>query len=191
MQEILKQLFGDAVTEDAIKTFNAELGKKFVAKTDYNTKLDEIKTLKADKADLEGKITTLTQDSKNAEDYKTKFENLKKEIDDKNAAAEADRIAKEKADGIANRFNAVVGDKKFTHDAIRADYLKKFGEALENKDFEGKSDADVLYALTKDDAAAFEGVTTVKLEGGKLVNESNDKRTDTLMRAMGINNKGD
>ena len=45
MKEILKQLFGEAVTDDALKQFNAELGKKFVAKTDYNTKLEVIKSL--------------------------------------------------------------------------------------------------------------------------------------------------
>ena len=41
MKEILTQLFGDAVTDDAMKQFNAELGKKFVAKADFNAKVDE------------------------------------------------------------------------------------------------------------------------------------------------------
>lgn len=166
MEEILKQLFGGAVTEDILKKFKTELGTRFVAKTDYNARLEEIKTLKADKLDLESKITTLTENSKNTEDFKQKFEDLQKEIKEKEEKAEQDRIAKERADGIANRFNAVVGDKKFNHDAIRADYLKKFGEALENKDFEGKSDTEIFHELTKDDATAFVGVTTLNLKGG-------------------------
>ena len=45
MKAILTQLFGEAVTEDTLKQFNAELGKKFVAKADYNSKLEEIKGL--------------------------------------------------------------------------------------------------------------------------------------------------
>lgn len=53
MKEILTQLFGEAVTDEALKTFNAELGKKFVAKTDFNAKSEEIKTLKAEKQSLE------------------------------------------------------------------------------------------------------------------------------------------
>lgn len=43
MIEFLKQTFGDAVTEDVITSFKSELGKKFVAKVDYNTKRDELK----------------------------------------------------------------------------------------------------------------------------------------------------
>lgn len=166
MQEILKQLFGDAVTEEALKTFNAELGKKFVAKTDFNSKLEKIKTLEGDKKALEDKITQIAEDSKNSEDYKEKFENLQKEIKEKEEKAEADRKAQEKVDNIKGRFDTAVGDKKFSHDAIRESYLKKFSEALDDKDYQGKSDADILHSLIKDDAAAFEGVRAFHLEGG-------------------------
>ena len=92
------------------------------------------------------------------EQKKAKIERQKK--------AEAERILKEKNEKIESRFAAVLGDKKFSHDAVRADYLKKFGEALESKDYEGKSDADILHALTKDDSSAFVGVNVVKLPGG-------------------------
>lgn len=170
MQEILTQLFGELVTDDVLKQFNAELGKKFVSKTDYNARLEEIKTLKTDKQSLEENITKLTENSKNAEDFKEKFENLQKEIREKEEQAEADRKAKEKADNISSRFDAALGDRKFTHEAVKADYLRKFGEALENKDFQGKADADVLHELTKDDAAAFQGVTAFRLQGGSAQN---------------------
>jgi hypothetical protein len=59
-----------------------------------------------------------------------------------------------------------LGDKQFTHDAIRDSYLKRFGDALDSKDYEGKSDADIFHDLTKDDAAAFKGVQVVQLKGG-------------------------
>ena len=165
MKNILTQLFGEAVTEDALKQFNAELGAKFVAKADFNTKLEEIKTLKGDKKSLEEKIDELTKTANSAEYYKNQLETLQNDIKEKEKQAEADRKAKEKADGIAARFETVVGEKKFSHDAVRADYLKKFGEALDNTDYQGKSDAEIFHALTKDDAAAFEGVTAYHLEG--------------------------
>lgn len=101
-----------------------------------------------------------------AEDYKSKFESLQREITEKEKQAKADAEAQKKAEGILNRFNTAVGEKKFSHEAIKADYLKKFGEAIESKDFEGKSDADIFHELTKDDANAFQGVTAFKLEGG-------------------------
>ncbi len=42
MKNILTQLFGDLVTDEAMSQFNKELGLKFVAKADYNSKLEEI-----------------------------------------------------------------------------------------------------------------------------------------------------
>ena len=80
MKDILKQLFGEAVTDDALKQFNAELGKKFVAKADYNTKLEEIKNLKTDKEELEGKITTLSAASGDAEKVQKELDDLKATI---------------------------------------------------------------------------------------------------------------
>ena len=102
-----------------------------------------------------------------AEEYKTKYEALVAENEAKAKQAEADRILREKTENINNRFNTVLKDKKFSHDAIREAYLKKFGEALESKDFEGQSDEQIIHTLTKDDATAFTGVTAVKLAGGR------------------------
>ena len=59
MVEVLKNLFGDAVTDEALKAFNEELGKKFVAKSDYNGKLEEIKGLNAQITDRDKQLKTL------------------------------------------------------------------------------------------------------------------------------------
>ena len=85
----------------------------------------------------------------------------------KEKQAEADRILAEKNADIEKRFNECVGDKKFSHDAIKASYLKKFADALESEEYKGKGDADIFHALTKDDATAFTGVTAVRLQGGR------------------------
>ena len=77
--------------------------------------------------------------------------------------AEADRLAKEKADNVLSRFNAV--KKKFKHNDIEQAYLKRFGDAIESKDFEGKSDTEIYHELTKDDDC-HEGVKAVHLAGG-------------------------
>ncbi len=166
MLEVLRKLFGDAVTDDIMSQFNAELGKRFVAKADYNAKIERIKTLEGEKSDFEDKIKTLTDEAQSAEDVKKQLETLQNDIKTKEREAEQERAAQEKADGIASRFAAVVGDKKFSHAAIEADYLKKFGEALDNKDNQGKSDTEIFQALTKDDGVAFKNVNVVHLPGG-------------------------
>lgn len=104
-----------------------------------------------------------------AEEYKTKYEALVAENEAKAKQAEAERVAREKAESLDKRFDAVVGDKKFSHDAVRAEYRKKFEDALAEKENEGKSDADIFHALSKDDKRAFEGVTAVKLQGGRPI----------------------
>ena len=115
---------------------------------------------------LNGEFEALKAANASGEDWRAKFEALQAENVAREKQAEADRIAREKAEGLDKRFDAVVGDKKFSHDAIRADYRRKFETALADKENEGKSDADIFPALTKDDKNAFEGVTAVKLVGG-------------------------
>ena len=166
MKEILTQLFGDAVTDDAMKQFNAELGKKFVAKADFNAKVEEVKTLKGEKKTLEDEVTRLNENANGNEDVKKELEALKAKIDADAKQAEADRISREKAESDERLFNEAVGEKKFSHDAIKSHYFNLFRQDLAKEENKGKSAVDILHNLTKDDATAFTGVTAVKLAGG-------------------------
>lgn len=166
MKEILTQLFGDAVTDDAMKQFNAELGKKFVAKADFNAKVEEVKILKGEKKTLEDEVAKLNENANGNEDVKKELEALKAKIDADAKQAEADRISREKAESDERLFNEAVGEKKFSHDAIKSHYFNLFRQDLAKEENKGKSAVDILHALTKDDKNAFEGVTAVKLAGG-------------------------
>ena len=167
MKEILTQLFGDAVTDDAMKQFNAELGKKFVAKADFNAKVEEVKTLKGEKKALEDEVAKLNENANGNEDVKKELEALKAKIDADAKQAEADRISREKAESDERLFNEAVGEKKFSHDAIKSHYFNLFRQDLAKEENKGKSAVDILHNLTKDDATAFTGVTAVKLAGGR------------------------
>ena len=166
MKEILTQLFGDAVTDDAMKQFNAELGKKFVAKADFNAKVEEVKTLKGEKKNLEDEVARLNENANGNEDVKKELEALKAKIDADAKQAEAERISREKAESDERLFNEAVGEKKFSHDAIKSHYFNLFRQDLAKEENKGKSAVDILHNLTKDDKNAFEGVTAVKLAGG-------------------------
>ena len=166
MKEILTQLFGDAVTDDAMKQFNAELGKKFVAKADFNAKVEELKTLKGEKKALEDEVSKLNENANGNEDVKKELEALKAKIDADAKQAEAERISREKAESDERLFNEAVGEKKFSHDAVKSHYFNLFRQDLAKEENKGKSAVDILHNLTKDDATAFTGVTAVKLQGG-------------------------
>lgn len=152
--------------ETAEKIF-AERSKEIEADKAKREKLEtELKESKTSLENLNAEFETLKSSNAGAEEYKSKYEALVAENEAKAKQAEADRILAEKTENINKRFEAVLGDKKFNHDAIKADYLKKFGEAIELEENKSKSDADIFHELTKDDATAFTGVTAVKLVGG-------------------------
>lgn len=165
-REEIKNIFPEA-TDEQIKSvmdlngadIEKSKAKMVTIETELKEKNEALETLKND-------FETLKANNATAEDYKTKYEAIVADNEAKKKQAEADRIAHEREENIANRFNAVVGDKKFQHEAVKQHYHKLFGEALQNKDFEGKSDADIFHDLTKDDKDAFVGVQVVKLAGG-------------------------
>ena len=181
MKEILTQLFGDAVTDDAMKQFNAELGKKFVAKADFNAKVEEVKTLKGEKKTLEDEVARLNENANGNEDVKKELEALKAKIDADAKQAEADRISREKAESDERLFNEALGEKKFSHDAIKSHYFNLFRQDLAKEENKGKSAVDILHNLTKDDKNAFEGVTAVKLAGGTPQGIGKYKSKDEIM----------
>ena len=180
MKEILTQLFGDAVTDDAMKQFNAELGKKFVAKADFNAKVEEVKTLKGEKKNLEDEVARLNENANGNEDVKKELEALKAKIDADAKQAEADRISREKAESDERLFNEAVGEKKFSHDAVKSYYFNLFRQDLAKEENKGKSAVDILHNLTKDDKNAFEGVTAVKLAGGRPSGTSGKTRDEIM-----------
>ena len=165
-REEIKKIFPDANDEQlqaVMDIYGADVekskGKVTALETEIKEKQKSLDDLNTALEDLKGK-------SASADDYKKQLEDLQKKVKEDNDKREADRLAKEEADRMEQRFNSVVGDKKFNHEAIRADYLKKFSEAVKSNDNVGKSDVDIFTALTKDDATAFKGVQAVKLAGG-------------------------
>jgi hypothetical protein len=164
----VKYLEDLGVEKSVAEKIFAERSKEIEAEKSKREKVEA--DLEANKKSLESltkEFETLKTSNASAEEYKSKYEAIVADNEAKARQAEADRIAKEKAEGIDKRFDAVVGEKKFTHSAIRAEYRRQFETALSDKANEGKSDADVFHALTKDDATAFTGVTAVKLQGGR------------------------
>lgn len=163
--EIAKKIFAERSSEverekAKLAAVQAELSEKTAAFDTLNSEMETLKTSNA-----------------SAEDWKTKFEALQADNIAKEKQAEAERILKEKNDNISNRFNTALGEKKFYNDPTREYYLKKFGEAIEAEENQGKSDTDVLHSLTKDDDKAFQGVEIVKLAGGKPLGRSTGKYT--------------
>ena len=160
----VKYLEDLGVEKEVAEKIFAERSKEIEADKAKREKLEtELKESKESLDNLTTEIDTLKTSGKNAEEIQAKLDALIAEREAERIKAEADRLAKEKADNVLSRFNAV--KKKFKHNDIEQAYLKRFGDAIESKDFEGKSDTEIYHELTKDDDC-HEGVKAVHLAGG-------------------------
>ena len=170
----VKYLEDLCVDKEVAEKIFAERSKEIEADKAKREKLEtELKEKKESLDNLSKEFEDLKSSNASAEEYKTKYEALVADNEAKAKQAEADRILAEKTENINKRFEAVVGEKKFSHDAIKADYLKKFGEAIELEENKSLSDEQVFHNLIKDDATAFTGVTAVKLQGGRPTGTGN------------------
>lgn len=170
----VKYLEDLGVEKEVAEKIFAERSKEIEADKAKREKLEtELKEKKESLDNLSKEFEDLKSSNASAEEYKTKYEALVAENEAKAKQAEADRILAEKTENINKRFEAVVGEKKFSHNAIKADYLKKFGEAIELEENKSLSDEQVFHNLIKDDKNAFEGVTAVKLAGGRPTGTGN------------------
>lgn len=192
-REDIKAIFADATAEQieaVMRLNNADVEKDKGKLPALEAELKEKKTALES---LNAEFEQLKASNANAADWEKKFNDLSAEIAEKEKQAKLEREAKEKADMIENRFNAVVGDRKFTHEAIKADYFHKFGEALDNKDFMGKSDADIFHELIKDDKNALENVQMqLNMPGGQPAGGANQEPKSLLeaLQAQYENKKG-
>lgn len=167
-REDIKAIFAEATDEQLKKIMDLNGSDVEREKGKLSALEKELEDKKAAFDTLNGEFETLKASNASAEDYKAKFDKLQEDIA---AKEKEEKEAKEKAEreeNILNRYNAVAVDKdgkplEWTHEAIKADYLHKFSEALNDKANEGKSDADIFNALTKEDGTAFKvpGAQTV------------------------------
>jgi hypothetical protein len=168
MSITVKYLEELGVEKEVAEKIFAERSKEIEADKAKREKVEaELKEKKADFEKLNTELEALKTANASGEEWKTKYEAIVAENEAKAKQAEADRILAEKNADVEKRFSECVGDKKFSHDAIKASYLKKFSDALDSEEYKGKGDAEIFHALTKDDATAFTGVQAVKLAGGR------------------------
>lgn len=185
-EDIRKEL-GEAATDavvDRILALNgADIEREKAKRTEIEAKLTEATDALAK---MTAEMKTLQEAGASADEWKSKFEQLSADVEKQKQEAETARAEAERAERISARFNAAVGDRKFSHDAIRADYLAKFGAAISAEENAGKSDADIFHSLTKDDAAAFAGVQTVKLAGGREGDTAGESADAHARAVMGL-----
>lgn len=189
-REDVSKIFEGATDEqiNALLNINsADIGK---AKGDVDKLKADLSAAKETITNMTSELQTLKDSKASAEDWERKFKDLQNDIAEKERVAKEEKEAAEKEAAVLNRFNAVCVDKdgnplEFAHEAIKADYIRKFGIELDNKDNIGKSDVDIFNALTKDDGAAFKGLEQrLDLRGGRGIIDNGASEPTSIRDAL-------
>lgn len=108
IRAILKRhgIEGEAVNSIA-ETINAEIPKEFVSKAQYNKKIGQIDDLQNNVADLEAKLANT-----NTDEYKSKYEEVTKALEDFKKDVETKEINKSKSDKVINALKEVGFNEK-------------------------------------------------------------------------------
>lgn len=146
------------VTDEQLKALldinTADIGR---AKGDFEDLQVKYNVETKTRAALEAEIQTLKDESKDSENLKIELAKLQKEITDR--AEEEKQAILDKA--FADRFSAIIGEKKFINEFTQGGVLNEFKAALADKANQGKSDADIFATITKDREGLFVNPNTV------------------------------
>lgn len=162
MREFLKGLDLDS---ELIDTIMAEHGK-LVTKDK-----EELQTLK-------GQMKELKENSKNAEELQTKYDELVKA----NEEREAKRKAEEEDEILTDNINALFEGKKFTSEYARNGLLNDIKAGLNKPENKGKGIQDLFNELTKDKTDIFASDNQFKdMEGMGDSEQDNNVKEMPLM----------
>lgn len=185
--EWLKTLLGAAYTPEIDTAVAQEIGKGFVARTDFNAKAAKVTELEAEVTQLRGDVKT--RDTQLEELKKSAGDNaeLKKQIEDLTAQNKADKAAHDKELATVKLMAAVdaeltaAGSKNNTAvKAVLADFLKDAsivdGKVTSKVNGETMTLAAKVEALKKDATTDFMFGAAAKYEGWKPGDSGDGKK---------------
>ncbi len=185
--EWLKTLLGAAYTPEIDTAVAQEIGKGFVARTDFNAKAAKVTELEAEVTQLRGDVKT--RDAQLEELKKSAGDNadLKKQIEDLTAQNKADKAAHDKELATVKLMAAVdaeltaAGSKNNTAvKAVLADFLKDAsildGKVTSKVNGESVTLAARVEAMKKDAATDFLFGAAAKYEGWKPGDSGDGKK---------------
>lgn len=179
MLDWLKTILGDAYTEDTDKQVAEEIGKRFVAKADFNSTKAELTTAKAQIADRDKQLEDLKKSSGDAEALKKQIEDLQAE----NAQKDKDHAAEIAAIRLESAVEAALTSAKAKNNvavkALLTEFLKdaKVGDDGAVKGLDGELKK---LAEAEDTAFLFEQTTDTKFKGAKPAEGGEKKPADQV-----------
>lgn len=180
VRELLPEI-SDEILGKLLDINSRDIGK---AKSDADKYKAELESLKQQIAEKDEAISKLEAASGDADKVREELERYKK--------ADADRIAKEKADEedrtLTEAVTTAIGNKEFVNEMTKNGYIAEVKKALADPANKGKGAAELFEAMTKDVEGIFKNpqqtpVTVPPANGG---NSFSDVQDDMMRRVMGL-----
>lgn len=186
--EILKDC-GIEVAEDKRSDVRKAVAENYKTINEHNKSVEklteQVNTANGTINDLNGKL-----EDANKVDVKALQDRIK-EFEDAEESRKQKEAAQKETDALKARFEPLKGENKFLNEGTENWIFGEFRNALDLEENKGKSDADIFADITKD-KNIYENPNTKFIQ--PPVHGSGEKdtqRTATLMKAMGLKEKGD
>ena len=190
IHEILKNI-GIEIPEDKKTEFDKAITENYKTIAEVkkiNDKLDiannDLIQTKDTLQKMSTEFETFKQNSSTAEDFKTKYETLLKDNEEKEQQRQAEELEKQER----AEFDSYFAEKKQegTNPLIADGYVSKYREAKKAEANKNKMSADVIYSLVNDDSTAFKTPASNSFLKGKEPTSNTDDEIAKAKAVMGI-----
>lgn len=127
---------------------------------------------------------TFKKNSSSAEDFKTKYETLLKDNEQKEQKRQAQELEKQERAEFDSYF--AEKEKEWANPLIADGYFSKYREAKNAEENKNKMSADIIYSLVKDDSTAFKTPASNSFLKGKDPTSNTDDEIAKAKAVMGI-----
>ena len=190
IHEILKNI-GIEIPEDKKTEFDkavAENYKTIAEVKKINDKLDiandDLAQTKDTLQKMSSEFEEFKQNSSSEEDFKTKYEELLRDNEEKEQQRQAEELEKQERAEFDSYFTEK--EQEWANPLIADGYFSKYKEAKKAEENKNKMSADIIYSLVKDDSTAFKTPASNSFLKGKEPTSNTDDEIAKAKAIMGI-----
>lgn len=190
IHEILKNI-GIEIPEDKKTEFDKAVTENYKTIAEVkkiNDKLDVANDDLAQTKDTLQKMSSefeeFKQNSSTEEDFKTKYEELLRDNEEKEQQRQAEELEKQERAEFDSYF--IEKEQEWANPLIADGYFSKYKEAKKAEENKNKMSADIIYSLVKDDSTAFKTPASNSFLKGKEPTSNTDDEIAKAKAVMGI-----
>lgn len=190
IHEILKNI-GIEIPEDKKTEFDKAVTENYKTIAEVkkiNDKLDiandDLAQTKDTLQKMSSEFEEFKQNSSSEEDFKTKYEELLRDNEEKEQQRQAEELEKQERAEFDSYF--AEKEQEWANPLIADGYFSKYREAKKAEENKNKMSADIIYSLVKDDSTAFKTPASNSFLKGKEPTSNTDDEIAKAKAIMGI-----